>query len=53
LQEPAPQAGEEDAEFYANLLDDGEAEEAAAEQRALLTSFKTRRRDGNSTFLGC
>jgi hypothetical protein len=47
-QEPAPQAGEEDEEddeFYPDLLDDGQAEEAAKEQRALLVSFETRCRD--------
>jgi hypothetical protein len=47
-QEPTPQAGKEDEEEdvnFADLRDDCEDEEAAAEQRALLASFETQRCD--------
>jgi hypothetical protein len=49
-QDPAPPQGEEeedsdDEEFLAELPTDAEAEEAAAEQRAIVASFETQRRD--------
>jgi hypothetical protein len=44
-QETTPQSSGENEEDFANLLDDGEAEEAIAEQRALLASFETKQRD--------
>jgi hypothetical protein len=49
-QEPArPQGDEEedsdDEEFFTNLPMDAESEEDTAEQRAILASFETRRRD--------
>jgi hypothetical protein len=44
LQEPAPQVSEEDEEedkgMFTDLLDDGEVEEAATKQRALLVLFE-------------
>jgi hypothetical protein len=49
-QDPAPLQGEEeedsdDEEFLAELPTDAEAEEAAAEQRAVIASFETQHRD--------
>jgi hypothetical protein len=49
-QDPAPPQGEEeedsdDEEFLAELPTEAEAEEAAAEQRAIAASFETQRRD--------
>jgi hypothetical protein len=49
-QEPAQPQGEEEEdsdeeEFLAQLPTDAEAEEAAVEQRAILASFETQRRD--------
>jgi hypothetical protein len=49
-QETAPPQGEEEEdsdeeEFLAQLPTDAEAEEAAAEQRAILASFETQRHD--------
>jgi hypothetical protein len=49
-QEPAPLESEEEEdsdeeEFLAQLPTDAEAEEAAAEQRAILASFEMQRRD--------
>jgi hypothetical protein len=49
-QEPAPPHGEEEEdsdeeEFLAQLPTEAEAKEAAAEQRAILASFETQRRD--------
>ena len=48
--DPAPPQGEEeedsdDEEFLAELPTDAEAEEAAVEQRAIVASFETQRRD--------
>jgi hypothetical protein len=48
-EEPAPpwfdeEEDTDDKEFYADLPTDAEAEEPAAEQRAILPSFETRRR---------
>jgi hypothetical protein len=50
LQDPAPLQGEEEEdsdeeEFLAELPMDAEAEEAAAEQRAIVASFETQRHD--------
>jgi hypothetical protein len=50
LQEPAPSQGDEEEdsdneEFFVDLPTDAESEEAAVEQRAILTSFEMRRRD--------
>jgi hypothetical protein len=47
-QEPAPSQGDEedsDEDFLAQLPTDAEAEEAAMEQRVILASFETQRRD--------
>jgi hypothetical protein len=44
-QESVLQAGEEDEDDLTDLTDYGEAEETAAEQRALIVSFKTQRCD--------
>jgi hypothetical protein len=53
LQEPAPQASEEDEEedegMFTDLLDDGEVEEAATKQRALLALFE---KNGATRLLG-
>jgi hypothetical protein len=49
LQDPAPPQGEEeedsDEEFLADLPTDAEAEEVAAEQKAIVASFETHRHD--------
>jgi hypothetical protein len=50
LQDPAPPQGEEeedsdDEELLVELPTDAEAEEAAVEQRAIVASFETQRRN--------
>jgi hypothetical protein len=41
-------ANEVDKDDFADLPDDGEAEEAAAEKRALMASFETKRHDDSA-----
>jgi hypothetical protein len=41
-QESTPQSSSEDEEEFTNLPDDGDVEEALAEQRALFASFETK-----------